>query len=141
VYREKVDGPFFFTETTVTGDSYLDMLKNWLLPQLNTNYEEYILQQDKAPPIFTRMYECFSIVFFHSAGSDVLPWPPRSPDLTPCDFFPWGFVKDSVYMSPLPTHIQELHDRITQALQAFTADREHRVWNEFGYRVDVCRVT
>jgi hypothetical protein len=24
------------------------------------------------PPIFTRTYECFSIVFFHSAGSDVL---------------------------------------------------------------------
>jgi hypothetical protein len=23
-------------------------------------------------PIFTGMYECFSIVFFHSAGSDVL---------------------------------------------------------------------
>ena len=21
-----------------------------------------------------------------------LPWPPRSPDLTPCDFFLWGFV-------------------------------------------------
>jgi hypothetical protein len=28
--------------------------------------------QSSLPPIFTRMYECFSIVFFHSAGSDVL---------------------------------------------------------------------
>ena len=34
---EKVHGPFFFTEATVTGDSFLDMLENWLLPQLNTN--------------------------------------------------------------------------------------------------------
>jgi hypothetical protein len=24
------------------------------------------------PPMFTEMYECFSIVFFNSAGSDVL---------------------------------------------------------------------
>jgi hypothetical protein len=32
VSREKVHGPFFFTEPTVTGDSYLDMLENWLLP-------------------------------------------------------------------------------------------------------------
>jgi hypothetical protein len=65
----------FFTEATVTGDSFLDMLGNWLLPQLNTNYDDYILKMDEAsppPPIFTLMYECFSIVFFHSAGSNVL---------------------------------------------------------------------
>jgi hypothetical protein len=71
VSREKVHGPFFFTEATVTGDSFLDMLENWLLLQLNTNYEDYVLQLDGAPHIFTRMYE-FSIAFFHSAGSDVL---------------------------------------------------------------------
>ena len=77
VSREKVHGPFFFTEATVTGDSFLDMLENWLLPQLNTNYDDYILQLDGAPPlpplpILTGMYECFSIMFFNSAGSDVL---------------------------------------------------------------------
>jgi hypothetical protein len=27
------------------------------------------------------------------------PWPPRSPDLTPCDFCSWGYVKDQ-YHSP-----------------------------------------
>jgi len=30
-------------------------------------------------------------------------WPPRSPDLTPCDFFLWGFVKEAVYVPSLPT--------------------------------------
>ena len=24
-------------------------------------------------------------------------WPPRSPDLNPCDFWLWGFLKDHVY--------------------------------------------
>ncbi|GBM20352.1 hypothetical protein AVEN_195900-1 [Araneus ventricosus] len=36
------------------------------------------------------------------AGLDdipLLPWPLRSPDLTPCDFFLWGHVKDKVYVS------------------------------------------
>ena len=28
--------------------------------------------------------------------------PPRSPDATPCDFFLWGYVKDQVYVPPLP---------------------------------------
>jgi hypothetical protein len=69
---EKVHSPFFFTEATVTGSSFLDMLDNWLLHQLNTNYNDYILQLEGAPLIFTRMYECFSIMFFHRAGSDML---------------------------------------------------------------------
>jgi hypothetical protein len=94
------------------------------------------------PPIFTQMYGCFSIVFFHSAGdTNLLSWPPRSPDLTPCDFFLCGFVKDSVYVPLLPTPIQEPRDRITHVLQAITAARLHRVWDEFDCRVDVCRVT
>jgi hypothetical protein len=50
-------------------------------------------------------------------------------------------VKDSVYVPPLPMSLQELRDRITHALQTITADMLHRVWDEFDYRVDVCRVT
>jgi len=37
--------------------------------------------------------------------------------------------------------LKELRDRITQALQTITADMLHRGWDEFDYRVDVCRVT
>jgi hypothetical protein len=29
------------------------------------------------------------------------------------DFFLWGFVKDRVYVPPLPTSIHEIRDRIT----------------------------
>jgi hypothetical protein len=41
VSREKVHGPFFFTEATVTGHSFLEMLENWLLPKLIINYDLY----------------------------------------------------------------------------------------------------
>jgi hypothetical protein len=67
--------------------------------------------------------------------------PPRSLDLTPCDFFLWGFVKDSVYVPPFPMSLKELRDQIMHALQAITVDMLHRVWDEFDYRVDVYRVT
>ena len=30
-------------------------------------------------------------------------WPPRSPDLTPMDFFLWGEMKRLVYSTPVPT--------------------------------------
>ena len=36
-------------------------------------------------------------------------WPPRSPDLTVCDFFLWCAVKDTVYVPPpLPKTLPEL---------------------------------
>ncbi|KAF2367907.1 hypothetical protein FHG87_001352, partial [Trinorchestia longiramus] len=38
-------------------------------------------------------------------------WPPRSPDLTPCDFFLWGYLKNKVYFSP-PQDLEELQNRI-----------------------------
>ena len=33
--------------------------------------------------------------------------PPRSPDVMPRDFFLWGYVKDQVYVPPLPASIPE----------------------------------
>ncbi|GBO07358.1 hypothetical protein AVEN_34531-1 [Araneus ventricosus] len=36
---------------------------------------------------------------FTGAGMD---WPPYSPDLTPCDYFLWGTLKDIVYPSIPP---------------------------------------
>ena len=71
----------------------------------------------------------------------LLPWPPRSPDLTSCNFFLWGFVKHRVYLPPLPLSLKELRDRIARTLQTITADMLHRVWDEFDYLVDVCLVT
>lgn len=43
-----------------------------------------------------------------SRYSDV-SWPPRSPDISPCDFFVWGYVKSKVYVE-IPRNIQELKD-------------------------------
>jgi hypothetical protein len=37
--------------------------------------------------------------------------------------------------------LKELRDRITHALQTITVDMLHRDWDEFDYRVDVCRLT
>ena len=52
----------------------------------------------------------------------LLAWPPRSPDATPCDFFLWDYVKDQVYVPPLPASIPELKVRIRTAIETITAD-------------------
>jgi len=67
--------------------------------------------------------------------------PSRSPDATPCDFFLWGYVKDQVYVPPLPVSIPELKVRTRTATETITADMLQTVWNGLDYRVDVCRIT
>jgi len=66
--------------------------------------------------------------------------PSRSPDATPCDFFLWGYVKDQVYVPPLPASIPELKIRIRTAIETITADTLQTVWNELDYRVDIWRI-
>ena len=65
----------------------------------------------------------------------------RSPDLSPWDFFPWGYVKGLVFVPPLPANIEEMKQRITSALETVTKDMIQRVWHELEYRLYVCRVT
>jgi len=67
----------------------------------------------------------------------LLAWPPRSPDASPCDLFLWGYVKDQVYVPPLPASIPELKVRIRTATETITANMLQTVWNELDYRIDV----
>jgi len=48
-------------------------------------------------------------------------WPPRSPDLTPPDYFLWGYLKGRVYRNK-PQTIDALKANITEEIQAVTAD-------------------
>ena len=60
---------------------------------------------------------------------------------TVCDFFLWGFVKDNVYVPPLPKTLPELRERINTAVGNVTQDMLERVRREWEYRLDICRVT
>jgi len=93
-------GPFFF-EGTVTGDSYVSMLNNNFLPSVeNWPLGEMWFQQDGAPPHYSIaarnwLNDKFPNRWIGRRGS--IEYPPRSPDLTPPDFFLWGVLKNSVY--------------------------------------------
>jgi hypothetical protein len=64
-------------------------------------------------------------------------WPPRSPDLTPCD----SFYGDMWKTLPTNQHPPPPQDRINAAMQTTDEHKLQRVWQELGYRIDVCRVT
>ena len=143
-------GPFFFAEDSVTGKVYLDMLENWLMPQFaDEEIQEYIYQQDEAPPHWHKkvreyLNEHLPGQWVGCAGATdntFCTWPPRSPDLTVCDFFLWGFIKDNVYVPPLPKTLPELRKRINTAIENVTQDMLERVWREWEYRLDICHDT
>jgi hypothetical protein len=56
-------------------------------------------------------------------------------------FFLWGYVKDLVFVPPLPRNLADLKARIIAALKSISAPMLTRVWQELEYRIDVCRVT
>jgi hypothetical protein len=55
-------------------------------------------------------------------------------------FFLWGYIKDKVFVPPVPVTLDDLKQRITTAT-AGVEDLLTRVWQEFDYRVDIGCVT
>ena len=64
-------------------------------------------------------------------------WPPRSPDLTPSDYFLWGYLKGRVYRNKPPT-IDALKANITGEIEAVTADVLTRTFQNMARRVQFC---
>ncbi|CAF4230737.1 unnamed protein product, partial [Rotaria sordida] len=100
IWSNGVVGPFFF-EDNVTSQTYLQMLKNHIIPQLEEQptFQTMIWQQDGAPPHYGQaVRDYLDDTFSEWIGRrGTVEWPPRSPDLTPCDFSLWGVIKDHVY--------------------------------------------
>jgi hypothetical protein len=56
-------------------------------------------------------------------------------------FFLWCFIKDRVFVPPLPAMLVDLCTHTTAAITVIDHDMLQRVWQELDYRLDVCRVT
>jgi len=64
-------------------------------------------------------------------------WPPRSPDLTPADFFLWGLLTGKVYKNTAHT-IEQLKDAIRQEIQVVNVDTLGKVFQNLEKRIQVC---
>jgi hypothetical protein len=133
-------GPLFFVEKTVTDNVYMNMLEQFVLPQLQELKPNIVFQQDEAPPHLSLLVRhflnrCLPGCWIGRDGPTA--WPPRSPDLTHLDFL-WGYAKDVAHINPV-TDLQDLHNRITNAIWTITPDMLKNTWIEFDYRLDIFR--
>ncbi|KAJ4436748.1 hypothetical protein ANN_16880 [Periplaneta americana] len=71
----------------------------------------------------------------------LIAWPPRSPDLTSCEFFIWGSMKDMVYSTPIEDEhtlsqpIMAAAEVIQTTPRIFQRSRERRhfvSWQKFS---------
>jgi len=121
------------------------MLNNFLKPEWRKrrrtiNPLNVWFQQDGAPPhTATATMNVTRMMFpgrLISRFGDV-QWPPRSPDLTACEFFLWGYLKSRVYASKFCT-LDDLKDPIRAEISIINEELLQRVYSNFLDRFASC---
>lgn len=144
ILNNQIIGPFFI-EGNLTAARYLEMLTDQIIPAVqaanNGQINELWFQQDGAPPhwgVNVRHYldQTFPQRWIGRGGPT--EWPPRSPDLTPLDFFLWGYLKTKVYSTPVQ-NLQELRARIEEQCALIDEEMIIRVVNNVYQRLAYCQ--
>lgn len=143
-------GPFFI-EGTLNSVNYLDLLQNYIIPNLTALYpngenpnipaDSIWFQQDGAPPHYSRIVRDYLNNIFPNrwiGRRGVIEWPARSPDLTPLDFYLWGYLKSKVYFNK-PENIEQLKNRIRAEIQQIQPQTLNEVLREFQDRLAYCQ--
>lgn len=150
IIGNRIIGPFFFDEN-LTGALYLAFLRNTLMPLIlelfpsdhnpDVVHDSVWFQQDGAPPHFARDVRQFLDTVFPErwiGRRGPIEWPPRSPDLTPLDFFLWGYVKSKVYLHK-PANTEELKNRIREEILQITPEVISNVLESYVNRLAFCQ--
>lgn len=142
-------GPFFFESAagnpvTVNGERYRAMLNDFLWPILrNYDISDMWFQQDGATchtahaTIDLLETKFQGRIITHNSA---VKWPPRSCDLTPLDFFLWGYLKSRVYVNR-PTTIQQIKNEIRRCIDGIDGDQCQKVIANFNARINKCRLS
>ena len=88
--HNQIIGPFIFAESIITANIYLDMLKYYVVSQLEEFQPWVVFQQDGAPPhwgLIVRDFLNETLTNRWIGRNGPTLWPPRFPDITPLDFF------------------------------------------------------
>lgn len=143
--RLGIIGPHFFEEdgnvVTVNSNRYANMITEFFEPALQQRaFENVWFQQDGATAHTARIVMNILRQMFPgqliSRGGDIV-WPARSPDLTPCDFFLWGYLKAEVFKHR-PRNLQDLKQAIRDEVQRIPQAMLERVHDSFRIRLQQC---
>lgn len=150
--NSRILGPYFF-EGNLNADTYLDFLSLELIPALVAVFPNHDdpdipqrqiwFQQDGAPPHFGRrvrqyLNEVFPNKWIGRGGP--VEWPPRSPDLSPLDYFLWGYLKENVYKIVRPQNLEDLKERIRTVARSISPVIIQDTIQHFYDRLGFCQI-
>lgn len=146
LWSEGIIGPFFFEDgqgnaLTVNGERYRAMLTRFFVPQLGgIDVDNKWFQQDGATchtarETLTILHESFPNRVISRFGDQ--NWPPRSCDLTPLDFWLWGYLKSQVYANK-PATTEALKTEIRRCINEIPPHVYNTVIENFSKRVRMC---
>ena len=108
------------------------MLKEYFHPVIGRKriQNKIIFQQDGAAPHFRiEVREWLNSTFPGRwiGRRGPMEWAPRSPDLTPLDFYLWDYLNQKAFSKPL-NDLQELRERITQEISLIKPETLEKVF-------------
>ncbi|GFW58001.1 hypothetical protein TNCV_2741471 [Trichonephila clavipes] len=120
------------------------MITNFFIPELNNHdVQELWFQQDGATCHTARAtIDLLKDTFGERLISRFGPvnWPPRSCDLTPLDYFLWGYVKSLVYADK-PQTLDHLEDNIRRVIADIRPQMLEKVIEYWTSRLDYIRTS
>ncbi|GFX29329.1 DUF4817 domain-containing protein [Trichonephila clavipes] len=120
------------------------MITNFFIPELNNHdVQELWFQQDGATCHTARatidlLKDTFGDRLISRFGP--VNWPPRSCDLTPLDYFLWGYVKSLVYADKSQT-LDHLEDNIRRVIAEIRPQMLEKVIENWTSRLDYIRAS
>ncbi|GFV65238.1 transposable element Tc3 transposase [Trichonephila clavipes] len=120
------------------------MITNFFIPELNNDdVLELWFQQDGATCHTARatidlLKDTFGDRLISRFGP--VSWPPRSCDLTPLDYFLWGYVKSLVYADK-PQTLDRLEDNIRHVIADIRPQMLEKVIKNWTSRLDYIRAS
>ncbi|GFV50470.1 transposable element Tc3 transposase [Trichonephila clavipes] len=130
--------------TLVNGDRYRAMITNFFISELNNHdVEELWFQQDGATCHTARAtIDLLKDTLGNRLISRFGPvnWPPRSCDLTPLNYFLWGYVKSLVYADK-PQTLDHLEDNIRRVIADIRPQMLQKVIENWASRLDYIRAS
>jgi hypothetical protein len=137
VLGTRIIEPIFF-DRTVNTEVYMNIFEEFCAQLTEEERQSFLFQQDGATCHTSRVsLQRVHDVFSEERTVSKNLWPPRSPDLTTCDFFLWGHLKSTVYETN-PHTIQELKDNISHAVAAIDITILYRVYLNMIRRAQLC---
>uniref|UniRef100_A0A914EPB3 Transposase n=1 Tax=Acrobeloides nanus TaxID=290746 RepID=A0A914EPB3_9BILA len=135
-------GPFFF-DGEISPESYKKTLENFVheLRQVTSSLEHPIFIHDDSKGHLSEDVTAYlERQFPHhwiGTGSTYASWPHHSPDLSPINFFLWGYIKGRVYKTPIKFNdLEELKQRIQTAFKNVTLDLLEESVEEYKIRLE-----